>query len=86
MWFTPYTTVISAFVAGALISTLLAPALRCICAFSFEVKMPVHSMTISIPKSLHGRSSGFFSAKILIDLLPILIEDFLLLTFLDSVP
>ena len=61
---TPYTTVASASLAGAEINTFRAPACRCFEAFSFDAKSPVHSNTISTPKLLHGRSTGFFSEYI----------------------
>ena len=65
----------SAPVAGAEISTFFAPAVRCLPAASFEVKMPVHSSTTSISRSFHGRLAGSRSANTLtfwpiVDFLP----------------
>ena len=51
--------VVSAPSPGAEISTRFEPFSRCGRHFSFEVKMPVHSRTIST--SDQGRSAGFFS-------------------------
>ena len=44
-WFTPMTTVMSSFFAGAEIMTFLAPAVMCPLAFSASVKSPVDSTT-----------------------------------------
>ena len=64
-WLTPCTTVRSAFSAGAETRTRLASAFRCAEAFSFEVKMPVHSRTTSTPSSPQGSFEGSRSAKTL---------------------
>jgi len=61
-WFTLNTTVFKSPVAGADITTFLAPACKWSPAFSWEVKNPVHSNTISTPNSAHGKSAGFLSA------------------------
>ena len=60
--FTLYTIVLTSPVAGADITTFLAPAFICASAFSWEVKNPVHSNTMSTPNSAHGKFSGFLSA------------------------
>ena len=39
---------------GALITTFLAPASKCACAFSIVVNTPEHSNTYSTPNSPHG--------------------------------
>ncbi len=46
--------------------TFLAPALTCAPAFSFDVKRPVHSSTMSTPKAFHGSFAGSRSAQTLI--------------------
>ena len=48
-WFTPNTTVASTPSAGALISTLRAPAVISLAASSFLVNSPVHSIATSTP-------------------------------------
>ena len=63
LWFTPITN-IGASAEGAEITTFLAPAFRCACAFSNVVKSPVHSRTTSTPNSFHFRLLGSFSAVI----------------------
>ena len=50
--------------------TFLAPAVRCAEAFSLLVKMPVHSSTMSTPRSLCGSSAGFLTAVTLNGLPP----------------
>ena len=60
------TTVFKSPVAGAEITTFLAPASKCNPAFSCEVKKPVHSSTTSTPNSYHGKSAGFLSVVALI--------------------
>src|SRR3990172_4341741 len=57
-WFTPITMVRSSFLAGALMMTFLAPALRGAAALSRSVKRPVDSSTMSTPKSFHGSCAG----------------------------
>jgi len=51
--------------AGADTSTRLAPASRCAAAFSLSVKMPVHSITTSMPSAFHGSFLGSRSASTL---------------------
>src|SRR5665213_103291 len=58
--------------AGAETSTRLAPAVRCIEALSFEVKMPVHSSAMSTPRSFHGSVAGSLMAVTLMAPLPTL--------------
>ena len=65
---TPSTTVVSGLVAGAEMSTFLAPASRCLAAFSRSVNSPVDSITTSAPSSDHGRSAGSRSARTRISL------------------
>ena len=55
-------------VAGAEITTFLAPACKCNPAFSCEVKNPVHSNTTSTHNSPQGKSAGLRSAVTLISL------------------
>lgn len=55
----------SASLPGALISTFLAPAVRCLAAPARSVKKPVHSITKSTPRSFHGSFSGSRSLKTL---------------------
>ena len=59
---TPKTMVLRFPVAGAEITTFLAPACKCKPAFSSEVKKPVLSKTTSTPKSPQGRALGSLSA------------------------
>src|SRR2546430_337998 len=54
--------------AGAEITTFLAPAVRCLAAASRSVKRPVLSSTSSTPKSFHGSFSGSLMADTLIGL------------------
>ena len=63
---TPRTIVMSSPFAGALMTTLRAPAARCALALSASVKMPVDSSTISTPRSPHGSVAGSFSLSTLI--------------------
>ena len=56
--FTPGTMAISGFVAGAEISTFLAPPLKCKAATSRLVNSPVDSTTMSTPNSCQGISPG----------------------------
>ena len=51
--------------AGAVMRTFFAPALRCFSAPARFVKKPVASITRSIFRSFHGRSSGSRSEKTL---------------------
>ena len=53
-------------VAGAEITTFLAPASRCFWAASRFVNSPVDSIATSTPSSLHGRSAGSLSETNLI--------------------
>src|SRR3954468_18199893 len=61
--FTPLTTVRSSPVAGAEMTTFLAPASRCLAAPSRLVKMPVDSTTTSTPRSFQGSSAGSRTAR-----------------------
>src|SRR2546430_11527394 len=65
-WFTPMTMVMSSPLAGAEITTFLAPAVRCLDALSLSVKRPVLSSTSSTPSSFHGSFSGSLMADTLI--------------------
>src|SRR2546425_2106864 len=60
--------VMSSPLAGAEITTFLAPALRCLAAASRSVKRPVLSSTSSTPKSFQGSFSGSLMADTLIGL------------------
>src|SRR3989338_1883499 len=51
---------------GAVMTTRLAPAVMCACAFSASVKKPVYSITISTSTLFHGICAGSFSANSLI--------------------
>ena len=59
--------VLSGLCAGAEINTFFAPASIWPEAASLDVNIPVHSNTISISSSSHGKSAGFLSEKYLID-------------------
>ncbi len=61
--FTPSTTVRSSPLAGAEMITFCAPASRCFAAVSRDVNSPVDSITISTPRSFHGRFAGSRSAR-----------------------
>jgi antitoxin component of MazEF toxin-antitoxin module len=63
-WFTLKTTVFKSPVAGAEITTLLAPAFKCASAFALSVKKPVLSITTSTPWSPQGICEGSFCAYI----------------------
>ena len=65
---TPITTVMSAPLAGAEMTTFLAPASIWARALSASVKNPVDSSTTSTPKSPQGRLAGSRSAKMRIAL------------------
>src|SRR2546428_1837930 len=67
-WLTPITIVMSSPLAGAEITTFLAPAVRCLDALSLSVKRPVLSSTSSTPRSFQGSFSGSFMADTLIGL------------------
>ena len=55
--FTPNTIVVNpSDLAGAEMITFFAPWSRCGCTFSAVRKTPVHSNTMSIPRSFHGSS------------------------------
>src|SRR2546421_6485710 len=56
--FTPMQIVTSASFDGAEMITCSTPLRRCREAFSFEVKRPDDSMTISMPRSPQGISAG----------------------------
>ena len=68
LWFTPITN-IGASGDGAEITTFFAPPSMCNCAFSKEVKIPVHSATISVSTLFQLICLGSLSAVILIILL-----------------
>src|SRR5947208_4070567 len=55
---TPSTIVTSGFLAGAVMTTLFAPAATCFAAASRSVKRPVDSKTTSTPRSFHGSCAG----------------------------
>ena len=55
---TPITMVMSGFLAGAEIKTFLAPAVRCIAAFSLSVNRPVDSTARYTSMSFHGSLAG----------------------------
>ena len=55
---TPSTTVMSGSLAGAVITTFLAPACRCLEVMARSRKTPVDSTTISTPISPHGSVAG----------------------------
>jgi hypothetical protein len=59
------TIVTSSFFAGAEMMTFLAPLSRCTLALVASVKKPVDSMTMSAPRSPHGRLAGSRSANAL---------------------
>ncbi len=65
-WFTPITIVRSSPLAGAEITTFLAPAARCALAFSASVNRPVDSITYSTPSSFQGSWDGSLTASTLI--------------------
>ena len=64
-WFTPRTMVTSGSGEGALMRTFLAPAWRCIEAFSRLVKSPVDSTARYTPRSFHGSWVGSRSERTL---------------------
>src|SRR3954469_19744981 len=64
--FTPMQIVMSSPFAGAEITTFLAPAAKCLEAFSLSVNRPVLSSTNSTPRSFHGSFSGSLIAETLI--------------------
>ena len=70
---TPSTTVLTSPVAGAEITTFLAPASKCIAAFEASVKIPVLSKTTSTPIAPQGNAFGSLSANALI-FLPLIIK------------
>src|SRR3990167_10002784 len=62
--FTPNTIVlISSLLAGALIITFLAPALKCSSALSLSLNRPVHSNTTSTANFFQGNSCGSLTAN-----------------------
>ena len=71
---TPRTMVRSGSVAGAEITTFLAPAWRCFSASARFVKSPVDSIATSTPSSAQGRSAGSRSERNLISCPPTVIE------------
>src|SRR5208337_4337157 len=66
--FTPGTTVMSGFLAGAETRTFLAPPFMCLAAASRFVKSPVDSTTTSTPCFDQGISLGSFTERILTSL------------------
>ena len=61
--FTPRTTVMSGSGEGALMRTFLAPACRCIEAFSLVLNIPVDSTAKYTPRSFHGSFDGSLSER-----------------------
>ena len=61
--FTPSTTVMSSFLAGAEMMTFFTVSCRCAFALVASVKKPVLSMTIWAPSSPQGISRGVFAAR-----------------------
>ncbi len=59
---------VSGLVAGAEMTTFLAPASRCLEAFSRSVNSPVDSITTSAPSSPQGSAAGSRSASTRISL------------------
>src|SRR5438045_8260363 len=62
---TPMQIVMSSPLAGAEITTFLAPAARCLDALSLSVNRPVLSSTNSTPRSFQGSFSGSLIADTL---------------------
>ena len=58
---TPNTTVMSGLSDGAEIITFFAPDFKCFKESFFDVKIPVHSITISILSFFQGSFAGFVS-------------------------
>ena len=58
--FKPKTIVFTDLSAGEEMITFLAPAFMCSCNFSRSLYLPLHSITISIFKSLQGNAAGSF--------------------------
>src|SRR3954462_2542244 len=58
---TPRTSVMSGFLAGAVMTTRFAPAVRCFAAASRSVNSPVDSNTTSTPRSFHGNCAGSYT-------------------------
>src|SRR5437667_12544004 len=65
---TPMQMVMCSPLAGAEITTFLAPAARCLDALSLSVKRPVLSSANSTPSAFQGHFSGSLIAEALIDL------------------
>ena len=72
--------------AGADIITFLAPALICACAFSLDVKTPLHSSTTSIFIFFHGSLFGLLSEQNIIFLLLYFSPVFVLLILIGNFP
>ena len=72
--------VTSGLVAGAVITTLRAPAARCLAASSRLVNLPVDSNTMSTPRSFHGSEPGSLVASTLNWSLPTLMVSAVALT------
>src|SRR5512139_1417471 len=58
----------SSSLAGAEMTTVRAPASRCLAALARSVNRPVDSTTTSTPKSFQGRAAGSLLARTLISL------------------
>ena len=67
-WFTPSTTVMSSFFAGAEMMTFFTGPRRCFLASLASVKWPVDSMTTCAPTESQGSAAGSFSLKTLMTL------------------
>src|SRR5580692_12044565 len=65
-WFTPSTTVMSSFFAGAEMMTFFTDPRRCFFASVASVKRPVDSTTTCAPTDSQGSVAGSFSLKTLI--------------------
>src|SRR4051812_13490537 len=83
---TPMTTVRSSPLAGAEMTTFLAPASRCLRASSALVKRPVDSTITSQPRSPQGSEAGSFSAETLMVLSPTRMPSSVRPTSSDSLP
>src|SRR5918993_1305194 len=83
---TPRTTVISGPLAGAVMITFFAPAVRCFVAPSRLVKIPVDSKTTSTPRSFHGSCAGSLTDRTLKLSPPTVIPSPLALTSVSRLP
>src|ERR1700757_2062360 len=66
--FTPSTTVMSSFLAGAEMMTFFTGPRRCFLASSALVNLPVDSITTWAPTDSQGKAAGSFSLKTLMHL------------------